>query len=54
MNKNINLKDAFFHGVGGNEINFVMYSKSALTISLLRLEDILKSRGLHSREKQKN
>ncbi len=42
MNKNINLKDAFFHVVGGNEISFVMYPKSALTISLLKLEDILK------------
>ena len=53
MNKNINLKNAFFHGVGGNEISFLMYPKSALTISLLRIEDILKSNGIHSREKQK-
>lgn len=50
---NIDLKDAYFHGVGGNEISFVMYPKSALAISLLRIEDILKSKGIHSREKQK-
>ena len=53
MSPKIDLKDAYFHGVGGNEINFFMYPKSALYISMLRIEDILKSNGIHSREKQK-
>lgn len=53
MNKKIDLKDAFFHGLGGEEISFVMFPKTALHISMLKLDSIIKNKGIYSREMQK-
>lgn len=49
----INLKDAYYHGLAGEEVSFMMYPESALYITLSKLEGILKYKGILSREKQK-
>lgn len=49
----LDLKEAFFHGLAGLEASFVMYPKSALYLSMIKLNSILKHKGIYSREKMK-
>lgn len=49
----VDLNEAFFHGLAGLEVSFVMYPKSALYISMIKLDSILKHKGIYSREKMK-
>jgi hypothetical protein len=54
MDKNIiDLSEAFFHGLAGLEVSFDMYPKSALYISMVKLNSILQYKGIYSREKMK-
>lgn len=54
MSKNsIDLSQAYFHGLTGGEVSFDMYPKSALYISIVKLNSILKYKGIYSREKMK-
>ncbi len=49
----VDLNEAFFHGLAGLEVSFVMYPKTALYISMIKLDSILKHKGIYSREKMK-
>ena len=54
MNKQvIDLNEAFFHGLSGLEVNFVMYPKDGLYLSMVKLNSILQHKGIYSREKMK-
>lgn len=47
------LSQAFFHGLAGLEVNFVMYPKDGLYLSMVKLNSILQHKGIYSREKIK-
>ncbi len=47
----VDLNKAFFHGLSGLEVNFVMYPKDALYLSMVNLNSILQHKGIYSREK---
>ena len=49
----VDLDEAFFHGLAGLEVSFVMYPKTAFYISMIKLDSILKHKGIYSREKMK-
>lgn len=54
MNENkINLNNAFFHGLAGLEVNFNIYPKDGLYLSMIKLNSILQHKGIYSREKMK-
>lgn len=48
----IDLKNAYFHGVAGLEINFNTYAKDALYYSMLKLHDIIEYRGIYRETKR--
>lgn len=48
----IDLQNAFFHGLAGEEISFVVYPKDALYLTMTKLEDIIKHKRIYSRDKQ--
>ncbi len=52
-NHKVDLQNAFFHGLAGGEVSFVMYPKDGLYLTMTKLEDIIKHRRLYSRDKQK-
>lgn len=49
----VDLKEAFFHGLAGLEVSFVMYPKDGLYLSMVKLNSILQHKGIYSREKMK-
>lgn len=49
----VDLNEAFFHGLAGLEVNFVMYPKDGLYLSMIKLDSILQHKGIYSREKMK-
>lgn len=51
-NQTIDLQNAFFHGLAGNEVSFVMYPKDGLYLTMTKLEDIIKYKSIYSRDKQ--
>lgn len=47
------LSEAFFHGLTGLEVNFVMYPEDGLYLSMVKLNSILQHKVIYSRERMK-